>query len=1670
MPVAHAATDFSGLSSNTQMVSQPEVVPVTSIDPDQREQDFNSGWKFNLGDISDAQAPNFDDSKWRNVTLPHDYSIEQSFTKSGEAESGYLLGGVGWYRKSVLMPNDVKGKRINLNFDGIYMDATIYVNGVELANHPYGYTPFSVDITSAVKPGENNVIAIKVNHQTPSSRWYSGSGIYRDVELSITDPVHVGYNGVTVVADDIDAYTGSGILNLSASTIVANEGTDDETVTVTTTVLPKAGGEAIGSASASISLPAGSSATASATISADSPKLWTLKDPQLYTVKTEVSHGTTIVDTQEMTTGFRKIEFDADDGFKLNGEAVKLKGVSMHHDQGALGAAAYEAAIARQLDILKEMGVNSVRVTHNPAAKVLIDLANEKGILIIEEIFDGLHCPKNNNTMDYARFFEKSVPTGTALENVSTDSTWARFDLETTIRRDINAPSVIMWSLGNEIQEGTSCGIGSFVDNQADLVTWAAGVDKTRPVTRGDNAIKRGGIAINVMQRLLDKAADEGVVGTVGANYASAGQYTTLHEKYPNAMLYGSETASAVNSRGVYDRTTDSGQTADKQLTSYDGSTVGWGMYAAEAWYDVVQFDYVAGTYIWTGFDYIGEPTNWNGIGPGAVGAWPSPKNSFFGIIDTAGLPKDSYYFYQSQWNDDVNTLHILPAWNKSVLQNDGNGSQKVVVYSDAKKVELFFTPAGSTERESLGAKEFTTKTTPNGYEYQMYEGKGKSSRDYENMYLSWSVPYADGTLTAVAYDAHGNVISDTVGRSSVTTAGAATKLNATVDRQSIAANGKDLSYITVEVQDEDGNLVPDAGQNVTFEVSGDGVLMGTDNGKQADHTSYQSPSRDAYHGKLIAIVKSTTSSGEFTVTATADGLESSSVTVKTTVVPTEKIVEQYVYPRNFYVLQGVQPVLPTQIDAIYSDGATTAVDVTWDTISEEQINKLGAFSVTGTTAAGDDITANITMLDRIGTVLNYSATTPVGVVPSIPEQRLAVMPDATVLNTQFAVAWDLPAETVYDVAGTVTINGTASVFGEEYPVTATIRVQEPAVEIGASVSGAATVTQDIPADRQSDTLTAIIDGDTTVSANTGGGSNPTAWTNYTNSQNPNADNTAEITFEYATQQTFGEFDVFFYKDSYSARYPDAGSTHFYVKDNVGDEWRLVEATEIVDASDSSTNVRRYSYELSEPIRATFVKLAVTNKDEELRGRNACTGIAEVELRTATTNTNVYTTPGIDSLEVNGESVPQTAIDAWAYQTAAERVVSLNVAAKENSGITVLPAYEGVVRIIVEAEDHSARQVFEIILGEEPTMAADDASLDVDPTTMKIEVDNSSATDVKENALDGDPTTLWHTNWRPNPLGSDPANIAAKGWAVLILDEATEIEALRYLPRSKGGANGIITKYEVWVSNTDAPAGVTLQNGVTLPAEDQYVKAAEGAWTQDSQWKIAQFAEATMAKYVLLRPIESVTDQGTFFVSAAELRLRGVKETISLNDPNLAYSVTINPNVVEVETVSAANPVILRDGAMVVKDKDDNVLTEGVNYRVKYTGNDSPGVATVIIEGMNTHSGMLEASFTVKLVGAVNPGVPMPPSDPSEPTSPTEPASPTEPDDPTEPTSPTEPASPPESTNSDAGNPPVVEPASTPEGENTLVKTGANAMLAACAALILVAGGVIVLVARRRNA
>ena len=833
-------------------------------DLSRRMNSFNEGWLFSCGEGDETVSdPSFGDSTWEPVTLPHDWSISMAYDENGEAESGFLPGGTEWYRKKFVVPSSLKGKRISVVFDGVYQRAEVYLNGQKLGYHPDGYTSFSLDLSGGliVDGSSENVLAVRVENPQPNSRWYSGSGIYRDVWLKVTDPVFVDEDA-TAIRYDVDQLKKQNSTETKASIVLCNDSDNDAEVTVHS-VLRDPAGTAVGETSSQAVVQAKQTATVSQTIEARDLTLWAVDDPSQYTWEVAVSSSDGS-DAVSIPFGYRYAEWDADHGFFLNGKAMKLQGVCMHQDYSALGTACYEAAVERQLNKLKRMGVNAIRSTHHAAGRILRTLCAEKGILLIEEGFDTYIYPKNGNVNDGSSFFLETVGRDNGIEHAYSDETWAEYISRRMVEESRNNPAVIMYSIGNELLGNFSGDTQDYPQYAEEIITWIKDEDPDAVVTIGDNLAGRD----NAVQLAMDQAlVDAG--GAVGFNYAGGDVYDSMHAAYPDWCLYGSETASALSSRGWY-----SSLGVDEknlQVSVYDTVHVGWGTTAQQAWKDVISRDFVGGEFIWTGWDYLGEPEPWNGLEPGSVsGQGASPKSSYFGVVDTAGFEKDTYYFYMSQWNPDVVTLHILPDWNVEDIVRDKLGRVKVDVYSNAASVELF------RNGMSLGRKYFVKQTTEDGYTYQTCEGE---------LYLSWDVWYWPGEIMAKAYDEDGNEITDTVGRSSVKTSSAAAQVVLTADRSELRADGSDLAFITAEIRDEDGNPVYGASVDLDFTLEGEGRIIGVDNGDPTDLSSYQGSddshaSRRTFSGKALIIVQTSKTAGTIRVSASGEGLASSVIEI----------------------------------------------------------------------------------------------------------------------------------------------------------------------------------------------------------------------------------------------------------------------------------------------------------------------------------------------------------------------------------------------------------------------------------------------------------------------------------------------------------------------------------------------------------------------------------------------------------------------------------------------------------------------------------------------------------------------------------------------------------------------------------------------------------------------
>lgn len=1002
----------------------------------ERSIDFNRGWSFWLGDENEAMNWNYDDSSWRKVDVPHDWSIEQDFTYAVQPEIGHLPGGVGWYRKSFVLQEEMADKRIRVDFGGVYMDSTIYVNGKLVGNYPYGYNPFSYDITDyLVYDSETeNVIAVRVNSPTNpgghSSRWYSGSGIYRDVSLTVTDDVHVKQYGTVVTTPDLETEYGTGLVHVQVKTTVQNEGAQGAEVKVRHSILNYEDQTAFTDTveSESVSLDAGEEQVISQTIQAVNPRLWSPEEPNLYTVRTEVVVDDKVVDTYDTRFGFRWFTFDSEEGFYLNGVYTKLQGVCMHHDQGAMGAALYEASVARQMKIMKEMGANAIRVSHNPAGDALLKQCDEQGLLVVEEAFDTWNEGKLTN--DYHRFFDKLCTHPDAGSGV----TWAQFDLQQMVRRGVNYPSIIMWSLGNEVYESW---YDRAVDVVRNLVKWTKEIDTTRPTTMGEDKMRDNDASSSVNAAYV-KIAKE--VDVVGINYGEH-NYDGYHEMYPEWCIYGSETSSAIKSRGYYsdpEKNTGAGDVVEYQLSSYSNLAVGWGKTATDSIIPDRDRKWIGGQFVWTGFDYIGEPTPYSA----------QPKSSYFGLADTAGFPKDDYYLYQSQWLDvkEHPMVHILPHWNweeeELLDQVLVDGKIPVRVYSNAPTVELF------VDGVSQGEKSFAAMTTSDGRAYQ------QQSKDSPQLYLEWPLEYEyqPGTsIEAVAKDASGN----TIATDSVTTAGNAAKMEATADRQVIEADGKDLAYITVDVQDAEGNFMPTAMNQLYFSVSGNGKIVGVDNGDASSWERYKDTDgvwkRKAFNGKALVIVQSTEEEGSFTLTVSGTGLAKTTETVYTRKADTKPdTILGYRVP-ELKTDVDVMPSLPETVSAVLADGSYEDKAVTWTLPDESELTAPGIVLVTGQVETKAIVTLRLEVRGMVG-VRDTTAATLVGDMPTLPNSVTAVWSDGT--TKEFAVTWDSLEESSVAQEGMVELYG--DVEGLTVRARALIRVtdQTEEINVGSSDSG----------------------------------------------------------------------------------------------------------------------------------------------------------------------------------------------------------------------------------------------------------------------------------------------------------------------------------------------------------------------------------------------------------------------------------------------------------------------------------------------------------------------------------------------------------------------------------------------------------------------------------------
>ncbi len=810
---------------------------------------LRDGWRFHRGDVAGAEAAGFDDTKWEAVRIPHDWAITGPFsrdcdlqkvavTQNGEKVATWKTGrtgglpytGVGWYRTAFKAAGPSSaGGRTTLVFDGAMSEARVYVNGKEAIFWPYGYNSFFVDVTELVNTdGSDNTLAVRLENREQSSRWYCGAGIYRNVHLVTTADVHVATWGTQVTTQLFDAATAEASRQTAAVALrVMLENAEGQTLRLHTVILGP-DGRPVSEKENTQTVAHGQPLQQNFIVA--KPQLWSPETPYLYKAVTRVYAGETLCDTYETRFGIRTLAFVPDRGFFLNGRPRKFQGVCNHHDLGPIGAAVSRAALRRQLTLLKEMGCDAIRTSHNMPAPELVELCDEMGFMMMLEPFDEWDIAKCRN--GYHRYFKE----------------WAERDMVNLVRHYRNSPAVVMWSVGNEVP--TQCSpdgykVASFLQDICHRE------DPTRPVTCGMDQVSC--VLGNGFAAMLD---------IPGFNYR-AHRYEEAYSRLPQNIVLGSETSSTVSSRGVYKFPVELKADAiydDHQSTGYDTEFCGWSNVPDVDFANAQDHEWEIGQFVWTGFDYLGEPS------PYDTDAWPS-HSSLFGIIDLASLPKDRYYLYRSHWAPDKQTLHILPHWTWPGREGQVT---PVFVYTDAAEVELFVN-GKSQGRQHKYTRQESLKAKADGDPFWLL-------RCYR---LIWDdVKYEPGEVKAVV-TASATPTGSAVGASaSVVTAGKPHHIKLVADRNAIAADGDDMAYVTVSIVDRDGNLCPAADHLVSFRVRGEGTFRAAANGDAANLDLFHMPRHHAFAGQLTAIVQSTRKHGTVTLEATAPGLKKGTLTL----------------------------------------------------------------------------------------------------------------------------------------------------------------------------------------------------------------------------------------------------------------------------------------------------------------------------------------------------------------------------------------------------------------------------------------------------------------------------------------------------------------------------------------------------------------------------------------------------------------------------------------------------------------------------------------------------------------------------------------------------------------------------------------------------------------------
>ncbi|MBP3353025.1 MAG: DUF4982 domain-containing protein [Bacteroidales bacterium] len=802
---------------------------------------LEKGWRFTRQDSSVFSTVGFNDKEWQNVTVPHDWAIYGPFsvendkqnvaiTQDGQKDAmehagrtgGLPFVGPGWYRMTFDIPEFKAGKNCTIIFDGAMSHADVYINGEKATSRPYGYTSFNVDATPFIKEGEKVTLAVRLENLIESSRWYPGAGLYRNVHVVVTDNAYVPVYGTQLTTPVIEKDFAK--VNLKTKLIVP-EGKTIEDYTIKTTIKDKDGNIVASNNSKGSRFDGG---LFEQNFVVESPKLWTLNDPVLYSAESKIYEGDILKDEYSTIFGFRTIEIIPNKGFFLNGERTQFKGVCNHHDLGPLGGIANEAGIRRQVRILKDMGCNAIRTSHNMPAPELVKACDEMGMMLMVESFDEWVTPKVKN--GYNTMFHK----------------WMEKDLVNLIHQYRNNPSVVMWCIGNEVPDQWHQFKGPKLSRMLQDICHRE--DPTRPVTQGMDA--PDAVVNNNMAAVMDVA---------GFNYRPH-KYIENYKKLPQQIILGSETASTLSSRGVYKFPVvrrSMHKYEDHQASSYDVEHCGWSNLPEDDWIQHDDLSYCIGEFVWTGFDYLGEPTPY-------YSDWPS-HSSLFGIIDLAGLPKDRYYLYRSHWNKEAETLHILPHWNWKGREGEVT---PIFVYTNYPSAELFINGKSQGKR--------TKDLSVNVYNSADSASAADLKRLTRYRLMWFDTKYEPGTVKVVAYDNDGNAVAE----KEIKTAGKPHHIELIPDRKEITADGKDLSFVTVKVVDKEGNLCPVAANQIKFKVKGNGYYRAGANGDPTSLESFQEPQMKVFNGMMTAIVASNGKTGTITLEATSKGLKKGSVTI----------------------------------------------------------------------------------------------------------------------------------------------------------------------------------------------------------------------------------------------------------------------------------------------------------------------------------------------------------------------------------------------------------------------------------------------------------------------------------------------------------------------------------------------------------------------------------------------------------------------------------------------------------------------------------------------------------------------------------------------------------------------------------------------------------------------